>query len=77
MASINYKDECMAEIYRGERMREAEIARMIGQTGDQKSSRSDRINAILSWVGKRLVLLGNRLQQRQIFQNMPRPLMRE
>lgn len=70
MGSYSLRDEGIAEMYRKERMREAELERMINQIGDQKSSRSNLFNAIRNGLGKMLIHLGKRSQHRQISRRM-------
>jgi len=70
MGSYSLRDEQIAEIYREERMLEADQERLISQFSDQRSSRSNPISAILNGLGKLLVLLGKRLQRRQISRKM-------
>lgn len=66
MAGFNYKDERMAEIYRGERMREAEVDRLARSASVGKGDRINLLNLMRAWLGKRLILLGLRLQNKQM-----------
>lgn len=66
MVGFDYKDEIMAEIYREERMHEAENERLIRQAGAEKQKHSNFFNALLINLGKNLVLMGTRLQNNQM-----------
>ena len=66
MVGFDYKDEVMAEIYREERMREAENERLIHQARTEKQEHSNFFNALLIKLGKNLVFLGTRLQNNQM-----------
>lgn len=64
MAGFNYKDELMAEIYREERMRKAEVDRLVRSASVQEEKRTNLLNLMRAWLGKRLILLGQHLQNK-------------
>jgi len=66
MAGFDYKDEVMAEIYREERMHEAENERIIRRANAKKQERFNVFNALFIKLGKILVLMGTRLQNNQM-----------
>jgi len=67
MAGFDYKDEVMAEIYRGERIHEAENERLIRQAAAGiQQKRSNFFSAALIKLGKNLVHMGTHLQNKQM-----------
>ena len=66
MAGVNYKDELMAEIYREERMHEAEVDRLVRHANARKGKRIDLPNILRNWLGKQLILLGSYLQRNEM-----------
>lgn len=66
MAGFGYKDELMAEVYREERIREAEVDRLVRLASVEKEDRMNLLDLMLAWLGKRLILFGQRLQHKQM-----------
>lgn len=65
MSGLNYKDQLMAEIYRQERMREAETERLVRYTVPQGPKRSKLLSTSLNWLGGQFIAWGTRLQEKQ------------
>ena len=68
MAGLNYKDELVAEIYRKERIHEAEVERLVRQASKQKVIRIQLLNMLRNWLAKQLILLGTHLQEKPMSQ---------
>lgn len=66
MAGFDYRDELMAEIYRDERMHEADVNRLVRHADAQKESRLKLFNEMQVWLGERLIYLGVRLQHKKM-----------
>jgi len=66
MAGFDYKDVLIAEVYREERMYEAEVDRLVRSGGSQNEKHIDLLNAIRNWLGDKLIHLGRRLRQKKI-----------
>jgi len=61
-----YLTEKLAEIFREERMRAAEMARLTHRMHAQKPKRISYLGTVLVWLGKQMLLWGMRLQNNHI-----------
>lgn len=64
MSGFEFHQVDMAEIYREERMKEAELARLARQLRPRPPRQHARIAGALLWLGKQMIRWGIRLQRR-------------